>query len=740
MITKENPGQGGPGMGKNMIAEQTKHASKTSQSQGILRISVDDVLEGLSEATRFLKTLDPAAAAFTFQTFDDNRDRKRKELTRILNGSLEKHAQELARLNADGAGIYVTVNQTDLRGRKNENIIRPRAIFQEADKPGGRLPPLAPHIVVESSPGKFHRYLLLKGGQEVGWLAWSAVMKRMVDDYDSDKNAKDRARVLRLPGFFHLKGEPFRVRLAEVSDHPRYEWQEILEAIPPIPSHTPFVRPPAPPRVTATESTSYGLAALRAECRQLAAMPPDSGRNAELNRIAFRFGQFVSGGELAEEEAEVELKHAARACGLDEKEILDTFRSGFEKGKLYPRSAPKQDKPHTAQETHSDEWSAPRTLEYKPRAVPIFDAKTMLPDALRAWVVDEASRMQSPVEFVTVAAIVTVGALVGTKCGIKPKRKDDWFEFPNLWGMACGTPSSKKTPSLKAGAGLFFRLAAEEDERFRREREDFEQLEKVGQIELAEMEKLLANAIRARVKGGEDTDEQAHVRQMKQVETRLLESAPTKRRYYTSDCTCAKLGDLLVNNPLGIMIFRDELGGLLSRLDHPDNAEERGFYLEGYGGKGGYPIDRIGRGELWVPNVCLSVLGGIQPDKLSLYMNHAFRQLGNDGLLQRFGLLVYPEPIKGPYTDRHPDRAARERAWNVFRTLNDFDPATWGAIPPTTFVSFVVSALTMKRRKSSLSGRTGCKTKSWTMKKIRILKSTSQNIRNLCLPWRSYSI
>lgn len=334
------------------------------------------------------------------------------------------------------------------------------------------------------------------------------------------------------------------------------------------------------------------------------------------------------------------------------------------------------------------EWPDPAPLEYRPRSVPEFDAKTLLPEALCEWIVDEAGRMPGPVEFPAVAAIVSLGALIGTKTGIRPKQKDNWLELPNLWGAACGVPSTKKTPSLTAGAGMLFRLAAEESERFEREQKEFQDLLTVGEIEQAEIKKQLTSSVRARLNGDGDADEQAHIQRMKETHDRLLGATPTKRRYHTTDSTGAKLGDLLVNNPIGLMVFRDELGGLLSKLDHPDNAEERGFYLEGFGGKSGYAIDRMERGELWVPNVCLSVLGGIQPDKLAGYMNRAFRQAGNDGLLQRFGLLVYPEPVRWKYVDRYPDKAAKDRAWSVFQKLNDFDPLEWGAMPPDDFCRF----------------------------------------------------
>ena len=178
-----------------------------------------------STADQFLTLLAEGVEEFTFQTFDDNKSRKNPSLTRLLHGSLEQHFGELCRLNAEGAGIFVTVNQTDLKGRSNANIIEVRAIFQEADRAGVPIPTLLPQIVVETSPGKFHRYWLTHGGKDA-LAEFKAVMTTMVKQYGSDPNARDLARVLRLPGFFHQKDpqNPFMVLIVEATHTQPYTW------------------------------------------------------------------------------------------------------------------------------------------------------------------------------------------------------------------------------------------------------------------------------------------------------------------------------------------------------------------------------------------------------------------------------------------------------------------------------------------------------------------------------------
>jgi RecA-family ATPase len=137
-----------------------------------------------------------------------------------------------------GAGVFVAVNQTDLKGRETGNVICVRAVWQDDDSGGPPIFPLPPSIVVESSPGKFQRYWLVDGdwpADKQGSADFAAVMGRMVAAYGSDPGAKDIARVLRVPGFLHRKNPaaPFMVRIVEATGR-RYTREEICRAFPPV--------------------------------------------------------------------------------------------------------------------------------------------------------------------------------------------------------------------------------------------------------------------------------------------------------------------------------------------------------------------------------------------------------------------------------------------------------------------------------------------------------------------------
>ena len=187
----------------------------------------------IDAANRFLTLLDEQAEGFTFQCLDDS-GQGRSPLARVFNGSLTQWRAKLEALNRNGAGVFVAVNETDLNGRKRENVRRVRAVWADLDSPEIRPEwPLEPHIVVESSPGKQHVYWLCEG-LEMG--QFGGIMAR-VASYGADPAATDLARVLRLPGFYHRKGEPQLVRIISESGAKPYTADEITRAFPPINGH-----------------------------------------------------------------------------------------------------------------------------------------------------------------------------------------------------------------------------------------------------------------------------------------------------------------------------------------------------------------------------------------------------------------------------------------------------------------------------------------------------------------------
>jgi hypothetical protein len=193
-----------------------------------------------ADAEQFLSALDPDVTQFSFQVFDDYKERaknyKKKYKgsdpyrTAIIHGSLEKCWSDLVTFSARGCGIFVTINRTDLGGRAAANVTHIRSGFVDLDA-GGSLPTFhrPPHIVVESSPGKWHVYWRVK---DCGLDQFEALQKRLLRHYGADPKITDRSRVLRLPGFPHQKAEPFFLtRLVEARDHDCYTVETLVDGL-----------------------------------------------------------------------------------------------------------------------------------------------------------------------------------------------------------------------------------------------------------------------------------------------------------------------------------------------------------------------------------------------------------------------------------------------------------------------------------------------------------------------------
>lgn len=174
----------------------------------------------LGEAQRFLDLLAPDEDV-TFQTFSDKKGGGAGQtLSRVLHGRLKDHSNELADLNAQGAGVFFMVNQGDgivhkpaRSCRTARSVIKVRANFVDLD--GSPLEPVleckvAPSIVVGSSPKRWHAYWLVDGETLD---QFSTIQRQLSAQFSGDPTVHDLPRVMRLPGFLHRKGEPYCVSI-----------------------------------------------------------------------------------------------------------------------------------------------------------------------------------------------------------------------------------------------------------------------------------------------------------------------------------------------------------------------------------------------------------------------------------------------------------------------------------------------------------------------------------------------
>ena len=223
-----------------------------------------------------------------------------------------------------------------------------------------------------------------------------------------------------------------------------------------------------------------------------------------------------------------------------------------------------------------------------------------------------------------------------------------------------------KSPATEQALSHVKRLQAESVESFEVDKEKFSLEAKAAKLEDENAQKRARKAIG----DGEDREEVLNILACDSPDE------PTLRRHITNDVTPASLAELLRQNENGLLVYRDELCSLLMSLDREDMSDARGLFLSGWNGNSAYTCDRIGRGlNLHVKATCISLIGSTQPGRISEYIRRAVSGgLGDDGLIQRFSLMVWPDS-QGTWkdVDVSPDENAKRTAYEAFRRLNQID-------------------------------------------------------------------
>lgn len=209
----------------------------------------------IEEAEKFLTALDPSTDQFTFQVFDDvSKEHGKKDFSKAktLYGSLAQLKETLEEYNRKGCGIYVTINSvTPNQRRTAENVDAIRAFFIDRDEgPITVVPPIPPSIIVQGSRGPHLYYVLSEHVTDSDHMrdAFRDMQERLINFFDGDVTIKDLPRVMRLPGFWHMKNpkKPFMVTVDHVSDH-TYSYLELIETFPQVEKKNilePVSRPP----------------------------------------------------------------------------------------------------------------------------------------------------------------------------------------------------------------------------------------------------------------------------------------------------------------------------------------------------------------------------------------------------------------------------------------------------------------------------------------------------------------
>ncbi len=291
-----------------------------------------------------------------------------------------------------------------------------------------------------------------------------------------------------------------------------------------------------------------------------------------------------------------------------------------------------------------------------------------IPAAIKDWTADIAERMQVPLEFVVAPALILAATLIGRKVGIKPLKNDDWTVIPNLWGFLVAEPGSMKSPAISAVMKMLDQIENKERKHFQSECMDVQKKDKARRLEIESLKQALKIDFKSDFLDSV-TEKQLQIQKLE--EDQIDQEEVKEKRYKTNDPTVEKLALLLKDNPQGMLLLRDELSGWLESLHRAGREGNKEFYLETWNGNSSFSVDRIGRGSVHIEALCLSIFGGIQPAKLNEYIEKHSTEAGDDGFLERFQIVFYPECRESfQLIDRKPNQNASQKAFEIMDFLD----------------------------------------------------------------------
>jgi hypothetical protein len=247
--------------------------------------------EEAEEFCRFFAGTNP----ITIQTFDHKK--QDKSLSKIIEGPFPEIYQQLVELNIRGAGIFLMVNEGDGKGRCAENIISIRSFFLDLD--GApldpvRSAPILPHIIVESSPGRYQSFwkisplTISNGNFRTGKTIFESVQKGLAARFGGDTVCCDPSRVMRIPGFYHQKKEPFLSRMVEINNNPSIHPKEFIKSFD-ITITVPPNLEPTNEQTGQAEDKIYDLASMRLgiEAAEFCLKNKNAGRHKQALRLGY---------------------------------------------------------------------------------------------------------------------------------------------------------------------------------------------------------------------------------------------------------------------------------------------------------------------------------------------------------------------------------------------------------------------------------------------------------------------
>lgn len=288
-----------------------------------------------------------------------------------------------------------------------------------------------------------------------------------------------------------------------------------------------------------------------------------------------------------------------------------------------------------------------------------------LPPEIGEHVLEAGRMLHCDPAFSVLASLVTMGGAIGNSrvCRLN----DTWVEPAVFWGCLVAEPSSMKSPSSDLGTEPAIVLS------------DGFAAENMAAAETyeAEFESWRFNG-RFRKPGENEGDSAPPPKK------------PKCRRVRVEDITVEKLAEMLHDNPKGLILIRDELGGWFSSFTRYKSGGAGGsdldFWLEVFRARS-KTVDRKSgsRPSLYVPRCATSVYGTFQPSAVAGVFTPEFFERG---FVARI-LFAMPPASRRVFVEGGIDPGVKEAYHETFRRLYYLDgPGSINPAGPSVTTEF----------------------------------------------------
>ncbi|MDL2317072.1 DUF3987 domain-containing protein, partial [Desulfovibrio sp. OttesenSCG-928-A18] len=280
------------------------------------------------------------------------------------------------------------------------------------------------------------------------------------------------------------------------------------------------------------------------------------------------------------------------------------------------------------------------------------------PVPLEAFPAPVAAMLEEAAEAFTVPLQIPATCLLGVlSCLVGGTRlislRPSWKEPGNIWIATVAASGIGKTP---CAAAFFAPVKRLEYEAFRQWQDEYASYE--NEVELVRKE-------RAKAKRGDP------------MPARPIQ--PQRRQAYIDDATVEALGEVLSENPRGIMWRKDELAGLIADLDKYSSGNSgggtRSRLLSSYDGQE-WKTSRTSNPtrNLYIPHAYVGIFGGIQPAMLPKVFEAGSAGVDEaSGFLQRFMLIRAEREKPGYWTERYLSQDSKELLASIATALWSWD-------------------------------------------------------------------